>query len=97
MMLLDVLSAGLLLCSAFFFLAGTLGVLRFPDALARLHAVTKADNLGLGLLIAALALQADSLFIVGKLILVWLLVLLASATSCYLIASQGTDAPEEGG
>ena len=34
---------------AFFFLAGTVGLLRFPDALSRLHALTKADNLGLGL------------------------------------------------
>ena len=33
---------------AFFFLAGTVGLLRFPDALSRLHALTKADNLGLG-------------------------------------------------
>ena len=29
---------------AFFFLAGTVGVLRFPDVYTRLHAVTKADN-----------------------------------------------------
>ena len=34
---------------AFFFLAGTVGLLRFPDTLTRLHALTKADNLGLGL------------------------------------------------
>ena len=32
-----------------FFCAGTLGLLRFPDALTRLHALSKADNLGLGL------------------------------------------------
>ena len=31
---------------AFFFLAGTVGLLRFPDLLTRLHALTKADNLG---------------------------------------------------
>jgi multicomponent Na+:H+ antiporter subunit G len=75
----------LLLASAFFFLAGTLGVLRFPDALARLHAITKADNLGLGLLVAGLALQAGSLAVALKLVLTWLTALLASATTAYLI------------
>ena len=30
-----------------FFMAGTVGLLRFPDSLSRLHALTKADNLGL--------------------------------------------------
>ena len=38
----------------FFFLAGTVGLLRFPDTITRLHALTKADNLGLGLIILGL-------------------------------------------
>ena len=45
---------------AFFFLAGTVGLLRFPDSLTRLHALTKADNLGLGLIVLGLLPQADS-------------------------------------
>ena len=36
-----------------FFVAGSIGVLRLPDLHSRLHALTKADNLGLGLLSAA--------------------------------------------
>jgi len=44
----------LLALAALFFSAGTLGLLRLPDTLSRIHALTKADNLGLGL--AALAL-----------------------------------------
>ena len=75
----------LLLASAFFFLAGTLGLLRFPDAHARLHAITKADNLGLGLLVAGLSLQADSVALAAKYVLIWVAVLLASATTAYLI------------
>ena len=44
-----------MLCAgAFFFLAGTVGLLRFPDSLTRLHALTKADNLGLGLIVLGL-------------------------------------------
>ena len=44
---------------AVFFLAGTVGLLRFPDSLSRLHALTKADNLGLGLVVLGLLPQAD--------------------------------------
>jgi multicomponent Na+:H+ antiporter subunit G len=78
----------LLIAAAFFFLAGTVGVLRFPDVHARLHAITKADNLGLGLLVAGLALQAESLVVAAKLLLIWVLALVASASSCYLIANK---------
>lgn len=71
---------------ALFFLAGTLGLLRFPDVYTRLHALTKADNVGLGFLTAGLALEAETLGTVVQLILIWLLALLASATTCHLIA-----------
>lgn len=69
-----------------FFLAGVVGLLRFPDALTRLHALTKADNVGLGLVVAGLLPQAGSLFEALKLLLVWLTVLLAGATVGQLIA-----------
>ena len=70
----------------FFFLAGTVGLLRFPDTLTRLHALTKADNLGLGLVIVGLLPQVGSVMAGLKLIAVWLLVLLASGTVSQLIA-----------
>ena len=46
MILNDYLSAVLLIAGGLFFLAGTLGLLRFPDIYSRLHALTKADNVG---------------------------------------------------
>jgi multicomponent Na+:H+ antiporter subunit G len=86
MAILDVISAGLLLLGGGFFLAGTVGLLRFPDVYPRLHALTKADNLGLGLVVAGLAVQSDSWAAVGKLTLIWLLVLVASGFACHLVA-----------
>ena len=71
---------------AFFFLAGTAGLLRFPDSLTRLHALTKADNLGLGLVVIDLLAQVDSVAGALKLVCIWLLVLLSSATVSQLIA-----------
>jgi multicomponent Na+:H+ antiporter subunit G len=75
-----------LLASAFFFVAGTVGLLRFPDLYTRLHALAKADNLGLGLAVVGLAVRSGSLAVTVKLLLVWLLALLASATACHLLA-----------
>ena len=86
-MLIDALSMLLLLAGAVFFLAGTVGLLRFPDVYTRLHALTKADNVGLGLIVAGLALQAESWVVTGKLLLIWLLVLLAGASVAHLVAA----------
>jgi multicomponent Na+:H+ antiporter subunit G len=76
----------LLLVGCFFFLAGTLGVLRFPDLFSRLHALTKADNLGLGFIAAGMALHIASPWAALKIFLIWFFTLLASSTTCYLIA-----------
>ncbi len=75
------------MAGAFFFLAGTVGLLRFPDTLTRLHALTKADNLGLGLIVLGLLPRAEGLLGALKLVAVWLLVLLSSAIVSQLIAS----------
>ena len=83
---LDVFTILAVCAGAFFFLAGTVGLLRFPDALSRLHALTKADNLGLGLIVLGLLPQADGVLGALKLVAVWVLVQLAGATVAQLIA-----------
>jgi multicomponent Na+:H+ antiporter subunit G len=91
-----VLSAVLVIVGALFFLAGTAGLLRFPDLHSRIHALTKADNLGLGFIVLGLLIQAGSATVALKLILIWLLSLLASATSGYLIANNSIAEVESG-
>jgi len=86
MTLLEILGLLCLVGCLPFFLSGTVGLLRFPDIYTRLHALTKADNVGLGLLVLGLCLQADNWFAVAKLVLIWLLVLVASSTSCHLVS-----------
>ncbi len=83
----ELLSVVLLITGAAFFVAGTVGLLRFPDVYTRLHALTKADNVGLGMMVAGLAVQAESWATVGKMLLIWLLVMLAGASVAQLIAS----------
>ena len=86
MNLIDFISQLLLIIGTLFFLAGTAGLLRFPDVYTRLHALTKADNLGLGFIVAGLALQAETWLVACKLVVIWLLALLASAAACHLVA-----------
>ncbi len=80
-------AATLCLAAGFgFFLAGTVGLLRFPDVFTRLHALTKADNAGLGLTTLGLMLASASFYTVLKLLAIWLLVLAASTTACHTVA-----------
>ena len=83
---LDFLTVLTVSAGAFFFMAGTVGLVRFPDTLSRVHALSKADNLGLGLVVLGLLLQAEGLLAGLKLVGVWLLALLAGATVTQLIA-----------
>lgn len=70
----------------FFFIAGTVGILRFPDVFSRLHALTKADNLGLGFIALGVAFQADTWRDIAVLALIWALALVAAGTVSQLIA-----------
>jgi len=83
----DYAASVLLSVGAIFFLAGTVGLVRFPDVYTRLHALTKSDNVGLGFVITGLAVQSGSWFVVGKLLLIWVLVLAAGASVAHLIAN----------
>jgi multicomponent Na+:H+ antiporter subunit G len=82
----DIFTVLAVTAGAFFFLAGTVGLLRFPDTFTRLHALTKADNLGLGLVVLGLLPRAEGLLGALKLIAVWPLVLLSSAIVSQLVA-----------
>ncbi len=88
MNLVELFSAVCLIAGAVFFLAGTIGLLRFPDVYTRLHALTKADNLGLGFTVLGLLARTENMASALKLILVWLLALAASATVSFLIARR---------
>lgn len=84
----DVVTILAAVVGAFFFTVGTIGLIRLSDLRSRLHALAKADTLGLGFVIVALIPQAGSLGAVAKLVLIWLLALAAAATSAHLLATK---------
>ena len=86
-------ASALLGVSGFFYCAGTVGLLRFPDVHSRLHALTKADNLGLFFACLAMALLSGSWRVTALLGVVWLLTLLAATVSSHLIARRALRSP----
>lgn len=71
-----------------FFIVGSIGLIRLPDQYSRLHALTKADNLGLGLIIAGLAMHSQDVLVALKLFIIWFAVMAASSASAYLMARK---------
>ncbi|HHX73619.1 MAG TPA: monovalent cation/H(+) antiporter subunit G [Firmicutes bacterium] len=70
----------------FFFLVGVAGLLRLPDVFCRMHATTKCDTLGAGLILLALALYAGFSATAVKLLLLIVLVWIANPTAAHVIA-----------
>lgn len=82
---MEIVSAVMVLAGAFFFTAGTVGLIRFPDVRSKLHALTKADNLGLGLIMVGVALRLGNWTATGMLLLTWLLALGAASVSAQIL------------
>jgi multicomponent Na+:H+ antiporter subunit G len=83
--LVDLFRITAIVAGTFFFVAGTVGLLRFPDSLTRLHALAKADNVGLGLVVLGLLPLAENVLAGFKLILIWALVLVSGGSTAQLI------------
>lgn len=83
---IEIVALVLMALGAVFFLAGTVGMLRFPDAVSRLHALTKADGLGLVLVALGAGLAAQGEGWTLRLVLICGLVALAGALGAHLIA-----------
>ncbi|WFE74894.1 monovalent cation/H(+) antiporter subunit G [Roseinatronobacter sp. S2] len=95
-MMADVATYVLTALGLVFFVAGTVGLLRFPDTFSRLHALTKADNLGLGFIALGVAFQADTWAQLAMLALIWALALLAAGTVAQLVARAALAQVQEG-
>ncbi|SFR52999.1 monovalent cation/H(+) antiporter subunit G [Thiomicrospira sp. ALE5] len=88
MFLIDIVALLMVVIGLVFFVAGTLGLLRFTDDLTRLHALTKADNLGLGFVLLGMTLLFFNLLVMLKLLLIWVLVIISAATVSHVIGQR---------
>ena len=86
MILLDIVSALMMLTGAIFVVAGGIGVFRLPDFYTRLHGAGVTDTLGAGLILLGLMLQAGLSLATVKLMMILIFMLVASPTSCHALA-----------
>lgn len=85
----DAASAVCLLGGAFLAFAAGVGALRFPDLLARMHAATKPQVLGLVLVLVGLALRLRDRGPVWALVLVALFQMLTAPVAAHLVGRAG--------
>ena len=85
---LNVLSWMCLLTGGFLGITGAVGLFRFPDFFTRLHAASVTDTLSTILIVAGLVLQANSLIMIIKLLLVLLIIAYTSPTSAHSLAKS---------
>lgn len=95
-LLLDAFTLACVTAGVLFFLAGTLGLLRFPDALSRIHAPAKADTVGLGFIAFGLLPQMPSFGAAVKVVIIFLLVQLAAGAVSQIMADAARRAPWDG-
>lgn len=85
----DGVSVVCLLGGAFLAFAAGVGALRFPDLLARMHAATKPQVLGLVLVLVGLALRLRDRGPVWALVLVALFQMLTAPVAAHLVGRAG--------
>ena len=93
--LLHIVADAFLILGTLFFIVGSIGIFRFFDLYTRLHALSKVDNLGLGLVAFGMMLHSSSLLIALKILFIWLLALLSASTLSYILSSASLESGEQ--
>ncbi|HEY9497686.1 MAG TPA: monovalent cation/H(+) antiporter subunit G [Terrimesophilobacter sp.] len=88
-LILDLLTGACLILGAFLSLAAGVGLIRFPDAIARMHATTKPQILGLIFILAGVALQERRWSTVLVLVLILLFQMMTAPISAHMVGRAG--------
>lgn len=92
---MDIIVILLTISGLLFFLATTIGILRFPDFYSRMHAAGKGDTLSSLLMLLALVLvnfhefNITNLLLALKIILIIVFIFMASPTATHAIIDAG--------
>ena len=88
-MMTDLIAAVLLLGGTFFMVVASIGLLRLPDLYTRMHAITKAGTLGVGLVLTGVAVHFADISTITRAVAVILFVLLTAPVSAHMIGRAG--------
>jgi len=87
--MIDIIAAVLMLGGMGFMMVAAIGLIRLPDLYTRMHAVTKAGTLGIGLLLVGVAVHMSDVSFTTRAIAVILFVLLTAPVSAHMIGRAG--------
>ena len=87
--MIDFISGIIVLTGAAFALIAGIGLFRLPDVYLRMHAATKAGTLGAGLVLLALALDAQQLEVAARAIAGVLFLLFTAPIAAHLLGRAG--------
>lgn len=81
----DALVAFLLIGGSFFMFLSGLGIYRFPDVYARMHAATKAASFGIGMMLLAFTLHYFSWFTAVQAIFIILFIFVTAPIGAHML------------
>lgn len=90
--IIDLISAVLVISGSIFVVIGAIGFLRMPDIYTRMHAASVIETLGAGLLIAGMLLQAPTIFVAFKLLVLAALFFFFGPVASHAIAQAALSA-----
>lgn len=94
MIILDIIASLFVLGGLFFFIVGTIGLLRMPDVYSRMHATTKCDTLGVSLIMTGIIVGQGLSWVTLKLVLIIIFIWLTTPTAAHAIARAAYDTHE---
>ena len=92
---MTILAIAMIVLGVFFLVMGAVGLVRFSDYWARMHAAGKCDTLGSLLLMGGLACYGGATFASAKIMVIALFIFLTSPTATHAIAQAAYLQKEE--
>jgi len=84
-----ILAGILMVGGTVFVIVASIGLLRLPDLYTRMHAVTKAGTLGIGLILVSAAVAFGDVSVATRSLVALLFVLLTAPVSAHMIGRAG--------
>lgn len=72
----------------FFYFVGVVGLIRMPDVFCRMHATTKCDTMGAGLIFTGLIIWQGMTYVSINILLVLIFIWLTNPTAAHYIAKS---------
>ena len=83
--MVEVIAGILLISGGFFVLIASVGILRLPDILMRMHASTKAGTLGAGLILLSVAFTYGEIGIISRALATIIFILMTAPVAAHAI------------